>query len=70
MQGAPPPANLATNNTLTTEDIPSLVQQVLRALPEDRYPPPLQSIPPRPEQAPAPSELFAAHVVGSYDSEL
>ena len=62
VQGAPPPANPVTNNTLTTEDIPNLVQQVLRALPEDRHP--LQSIPPLPDQAPTPSELFAVHVVG------
>ena len=68
MQGAPLPANPVTNNTLITEDIPSLVQQVLRGLPEDRYP--LQSILPLPDQAPAPSELFTAHIVGSYNSEL
>ena len=53
MQGAPPPSNPVANNILTTEDIPSLVQQVLRALPEDRHPP--QSIPPPPDQAPVPS---------------
>ena len=35
VQGAPPPSNPVANNILTTEDIPRLVQQVLRALPED-----------------------------------
>ena len=60
VQGAPPPSNPVANNILTTEDIPRLVQQVLRALPEDSHPP--HSIPPPPDQAPAPSELFSTHV--------
>ena len=49
------------NNTLTTDDIPGLVQQVRRALSEDHHT--LQSIP-QPLDQPPTSELVVTYIVG------
>ena len=55
------PSTYFANNTLTTDDIPGLVQQVRRALSEDHHT--LQSIPRPLYQSPT-SELVVTYIVG------
>ena len=54
------PSTPFANNTLTTDDVPDLVQQVCRALSENNT---LHSIPLPLNQSPT-SELFVTYIVG------